>query len=88
MLRHSKICFQCFSAAPVFGGSQNGGFQRVVLVDVPLYRHFLQKSFAAVLLWQKKAVIFDNPKNRNKGTFAKTARLSPLGSWISVSFLE
>ena len=45
------------------------------MADAPLHRTFLQKSFPAVLPWQKNAMIFDipGPRNQNEGTFAKTA---------------
>ena len=36
--------------------------KRVVLADVPLYRHFLQESYPCSATWQKEAMIFDIPR--------------------------
>ena len=54
--------------------------KRVVLAEVPLYRHFLQKIFpygATLDERKKKPVNFDvpGPQHGVEGTFAKTALL-------------
>ena len=62
----------------------------VVLADVPPYRNFLQKSFPAVLPWQKNAMsaamTFNIPGPQEpddpRPPFCKTALLFPLDKWL------
>ena len=71
----------------IWGGDQFSGcwrFQKPYyrllcgfLADVPLYRNFLQKGFRCNATLREENYDFDipGPKNRNEGTFAKTALL-------------